>query len=601
MRVEDEAALIQQSKTIVDKLAAAVGPAGLDGLTRDEAAAINIYTQESPVYKVLNSMLLTGDRGPLKQWFPYLKLLLTALHKLPSSPGTYYRGVSADIASQYQRGSSIVWWAFSSSTATIEALGNFMKPGKPRVLFNLDVQRVVDINKFSSFVKEDERLILSGIPLEVKSTMKLLKNVTMVQMTEELGRPPLVPGFKLRAPPPWEVKDPKEISFVKKEDEFGDLLRVELGRGSFGTVYVGRFREHDVAIKQLPAGSDEMIKAFRREASITFRLQHKNVAHCYGGSILKKCVLLISERLEASLRNDLHIAKVEMSAEMVHSTVKQVAQGLAYLHQNKVVHRDLKPDNVMRNAKHVWKLIDFGLASSRSSSMSTKSSVSGGNKGTAGYMAPELYTAAGGNHTVDTFAFAMLAYETVMQTTPFVGIEVLAVMDLIKAGSRPTLAATNPNLTPAIFEIIHACWQQRPERRPDMLAVAASLMTSGAAGSSGSLLEAGTSSEPTDVDTEKQPQLPKSSEVTGTSSITATLGLSDAEHAEYLKQWNAFKIVNGLVYARDASRIFAASKLTKGDLQDVWQQSNTSLPRNKLNQTEFFTAMKLIATKQSSK
>lgn len=464
-----------ESNKVVDRLAAVIGPAGLDGLTRDEAGSINIYTQESPVYKVLNAMLLAGDRGPLKQWFPFLKLFLTALHKLPACPGTYFRGVSADIASQYKKGKRKVWWAFSSSTATIEALGDFMKPGEPRVLFSLDVQRAVNINKFSSFAKEDERLLLAGIPLQVKSAMPLVENVTMVQMEEGLGCRPLLPGFTLHPPPPWEVKDPKEIKFEKEEDEDGDMVKIELGSGSFGRVYAGSFRGNAVAVKQIPASGEEMIAAFRKEASITFRLQHKNVAHCYGGTIGKKVVRLVSERLVASLHNDLHVEKVEMSMQVVRNIVGEVAHGLAYLHHNKVTHRDLKPENVMRNQNGVWKLIDFGLASSRSSSMATKATVSGANKGTTGYMSPELYF-GGGNHTVDTFAFAMLTYETVMRSPPFAGTEVLTVMEMVKAGNRPDLVQTCPNLTPDISEMIQACWQQNPEHRPDMLTVAANLM-----------------------------------------------------------------------------------------------------------------------------
>ena len=162
MSAAGEEALVWASNKVVDKLAEAIGPAGLDGLTRDEAGAINIYSQESPVYKKLNKMLMAGDRDPLKQWFSFLKLLLTALHKLPSCPGTYFRGVSADIAVDYPKGKHCVWWAFSSSTASIEALGSFMASGKPRVLFSLEVQRVVDINKFSSFPKEDERLLIQA-------------------------------------------------------------------------------------------------------------------------------------------------------------------------------------------------------------------------------------------------------------------------------------------------------------------------------------------------------------------------------------------------------------------------------------------------------
>lgn len=486
----DEATMVQQSNTIVDKLAAVVGPAGLDGLTRDEAASINVYTQETPnIYKALNRMLLKGDRDPLKQWFPYLKLFLTALHKLPSCPGTYFRGVSADIASQYIEGRNLVWWALSSSTATIAALEDFMEPGEPRVLFSLEVQRVVNINKFSTFagdevadgVGEDERLLICGIPLKVKSKMAMGGNLTMVQMAEELGGPPLVPGFTLKPPPPWEI-DPKEIKFDKEKDEDGDTVKIELGSGSFGRVYAGTFKENKVAIKQLPSGSEEIIKAFRKEAGITFQLRHRNVARCYGGAIKEENVQLIFERLEASLHSDLHTTKVEMSAKIVRDTILQVAHGLAYLHQNKVSHRDLKPENVMRNATGVWKLIDFGLANSRSSSMGSKSSVSGANRGTAGYMAPELY-AGGGNHTVDTYAFGMLAYETVMRSRPFTGLLGADVVRReVEGGGRPDLVGTHPNFSNGLPEIIEACWHQNPESRPDMLSVAASLMNGAGGG-----------------------------------------------------------------------------------------------------------------------
>ena len=71
-----------------DALAEVVGPAGLAGLTRDQAAVINIYTQESPVYKVLNRMLLEEDADGLKACFmPMLKLLLSGLHQ----PVTVFR------------------------------------------------------------------------------------------------------------------------------------------------------------------------------------------------------------------------------------------------------------------------------------------------------------------------------------------------------------------------------------------------------------------------------------------------------------------------------------------------------------------------------
>jgi hypothetical protein len=172
------------------------GPAGLDGLTKMEAVAINIYTQQSPIYRELNQALRAADRTALKPWFCFLRILLTALHKLPSCPGVYYRGVTADIDSQFSKGKEVVWWEFASSTGSVEALTEFLKSG---VLFSLKVCHAVNISRFSTFPKEDERLILAGTPLRVTSFLRLPGGkATMIQMEEDLSCPPLITGFALK-------------------------------------------------------------------------------------------------------------------------------------------------------------------------------------------------------------------------------------------------------------------------------------------------------------------------------------------------------------------------------------------------------------------
>ncbi|CAF4290888.1 unnamed protein product, partial [Adineta steineri] len=93
----------------------------LDELSPDESAAIMLYTTEGKsrddsFYSILNSTLCTEDRTKLRPWFLYLKLVLTALSKLPpiEHRTTVYRGIRLDMSREYPQGKTFVWWGFSS-------------------------------------------------------------------------------------------------------------------------------------------------------------------------------------------------------------------------------------------------------------------------------------------------------------------------------------------------------------------------------------------------------------------------------------------------------------------------------------------------------
>ena len=90
----------------------------LEPLTREEAFTVHIYTQDSWVNKEVNRRLRLRERQSLKPFFPYLKLFLTGLHRLEPVDDTVYRGVKLDLAAKYGVDDDIVWWAFSSATAT---------------------------------------------------------------------------------------------------------------------------------------------------------------------------------------------------------------------------------------------------------------------------------------------------------------------------------------------------------------------------------------------------------------------------------------------------------------------------------------------------
>ena len=101
-----------------------------DGLTIDESAAIRLYTLEwntlhPSLYEMLNCALKKDDRELLRPYFKHLKLLLTALVKLPCVPSlTIWRGVTKNLSAEFPPGTSVTWWAFSSCTTALPVLEN---------------------------------------------------------------------------------------------------------------------------------------------------------------------------------------------------------------------------------------------------------------------------------------------------------------------------------------------------------------------------------------------------------------------------------------------------------------------------------------------
>eukprot|EP00808_Paulinella_micropora_P026653 g28946.t1 len=189
-----------------------------DKLTGDEIAAINLYTHETDLYKQLNAMLRKRQRQELQPAFCYLKLLLAGLHKLPASVTTVYRGVKLDIASKYAKDEDVVWWGFSSATASLEVLKSpqFLGDQGKHTLFAITTCRAVDIRAYSAIQAEDERLLLPGAQLHVKGVLDLGAGLKMVQLEDQPEAPSLMLGFSAAAAvPPTQQEAKSLLSLVR--------------------------------------------------------------------------------------------------------------------------------------------------------------------------------------------------------------------------------------------------------------------------------------------------------------------------------------------------------------------------------------------------
>ncbi|CAF0758027.1 unnamed protein product [Adineta steineri] len=162
-----------------------------DDLTRDESASIMLYSMEwepheECLYFVLNATLRTEDRQKLKPWFSYLKLILTALEKLPSKPCHVFRGVTLDLTNQYTQGKTFVWWGFSSCTTSIEVLEEEQFLGKTgqRTLFTIECDSGKDISRHSYFQSQKEVLLVAARQFIVVSYCQQEPGLHMIQLKE---------------------------------------------------------------------------------------------------------------------------------------------------------------------------------------------------------------------------------------------------------------------------------------------------------------------------------------------------------------------------------------------------------------------------------
>jgi len=157
-------------------------------LTRDEGASINLYTREwtdrsDSLYYRMNISLRSTNRREINPYLCYLKLLLTALYKIPSykSPSsTLWRGMKDDnsmISDMYKKEKKYFWWGFSSCTTNMDSLSTYLGVGVPCVLFNIHfLSHAVDIRSLSLFANENEVLLLPGCHFEVLNCFKKFNN-----------------------------------------------------------------------------------------------------------------------------------------------------------------------------------------------------------------------------------------------------------------------------------------------------------------------------------------------------------------------------------------------------------------------------------------
>jgi WD40 repeat protein len=240
------------------------------------------------------------------------------------------------------------------------------------------------------------------------------------------------------------------------------LVRL-LGQGAFAAVYLG---EHlhlrtQAALKVLHTRlSDEDHAAFFQEARVIAALSHPNIVRIFDFGVQENTLYLVMDYAPHGSLRQRHQRGVQVPLEIVVSYVKQIAGALQYAHEQRLIHRDVKPENLLLGWNQEVMIADFGMAliaqSTRSQSM--KEAV-----GTLSYMAPEQ-TQGFPHRASDQYALAAVVYEWLSGKVPFRGSPTEVLAQHLVALPAP-LRASLDTLSPAVEEVVLRALAKDPKDR----------------------------------------------------------------------------------------------------------------------------------------
>src|SRR6185295_677746 len=251
-----------------------------------------------------------------------------------------------------------------------------------------------------------------------------------------------------------------------------------LGAGGMGEVYRARDSrlQRDVAIKVLPAEfaqDAERLARFQREARLLASLNHPNIAAIYGLEEDGGARYLVLEIVEGESLAE-RLAAGPMPVEEALAVCAQIAAGVSAAHEAGVIHRDLKPGNVMVRHDGSVKVLDFGLAKGAegrggASDLTASPTVSLGTQtgvilGTAAYMSPEQTRARALDKRTDIFSFGCVMYECLTGRKTFAGESVSDTLAAILK-SDPEWQALPPETPARIRDLLRRCLEKDRDRR----------------------------------------------------------------------------------------------------------------------------------------
>ncbi|KAI4343762.1 hypothetical protein L6164_011071 [Bauhinia variegata] len=275
----------------------------------------------------------------------------------------------------------------------------------------------------------------------------------------------------------WEI-DPSKL-----------IVKSVIARGTFGTVHRGVYDAQDVAVKLLDWGEEghrtegeiaSLRSAFIQEVAVWQKLNHPNVTKFIGAIMgstelqvqtdsglismpSSVCCVVVEYLAGGSLKSYLiKNRRRKLAFKVVIQLALDLARGLSYLHSQKIVHRDVKTENMLLDKSRTVKIADFGVARVEASNPNDMT----GETGTLGYMAPEVLNGNPYNRKCDVYSLGICLWEIYCCDMPYPD---LSFAEITSAVVRQNLRPDIPRCCPSsLANVMKRCWDANPDKRPEM-------------------------------------------------------------------------------------------------------------------------------------
>jgi serine/threonine-protein kinase len=263
-----------------------------------------------------------------------------------------------------------------------------------------------------------------------------------------------------------DVHDITEIDMVRQElNEEYEILD-ELGRGGMAIVFKAKEKQLDreVAIKVLPfslAFDREFVERFQREARTSAQLEHPNIIPIYRVGKSGRIIYFVMKFLRGKPLSNILAARGSLPPGEIKKVLAEVSRALSYAHKKEIVHRDIKPDNIMFDEHGHAVVTDFGIAKAASGGKLTGTGMS---IGTPHYMSPEQAKAQPLDGRSDLYSLGVVAYQCLTGGVPFDGEDSFSIGYKHIMEEIPTPALENPEKR-QLFEVIRKMMAKTPAQR----------------------------------------------------------------------------------------------------------------------------------------
>jgi len=263
------------------------------------------------------------------------------------------------------------------------------------------------------------------------------------------------------------LRHAKEKKFLIRHSQLH--LGEQIGRGSFGEVYQGTWKETKVAVKKMVCSADNVgvVERFSAEVEMLSSLRHPNVVHFYASTVRMAnngmiYLYIVTELCEKGSLDMLLMKNptTKYGFEEKISFAIDTVLGMIYLHSIGLIHRDLKIQNLLVDKDFTVKVGDFGLSrfSLQKEEVMTRC-------GTFHILAPEVISHKRYSSKADVYAFAMVLWEMMMEKPAYANEDSYDVLNkVVLLNLRPPLNEMNP---PEIAALISDCWETNPNSRPE--------------------------------------------------------------------------------------------------------------------------------------